>query len=153
MPELIRKVINFLEAQGVVLLTTIDEKGFPHSSCKGIVKIEETGRVYLLDAYRGTTFRNLKRNPRACLSAFNEHKFRGYSLKGRARPVRGDELSKGTLKLWEKKITARLTDRLLSNVRGQKGHRGHPEALLPEPKYMIVFEVESLIDLTPPNLK
>ena len=53
MPELIREIINFLEAQGVVLLTTIDEKGFPHSSCKGIVKIEETGRVYLLDAYRG----------------------------------------------------------------------------------------------------
>jgi uncharacterized pyridoxamine 5'-phosphate oxidase family protein len=153
MPELIREIINFLEAQGVVLLTTIDEKGFPHSSCKGIVKIEEAGYVYLLDAYHGATFRNLKRNPRASISAFNEHKFRGYSLKGKARPIRGDELDEGTLNLWKKKIAARLTDRLLSNVREQKGHRGHPEALLPEPKYMIVFEVESLIDLTPPNLK
>lgn len=29
----------------------------------------------------------------------------------------------------------------------------HPEALLPKPEYMIVMEVEEIIDLTPKHLK
>lgn len=134
-------------------VTTIDSKGFPHASCKGMIKIEGTGRVYLLDAYHGRTFKNLKQNPSASVTAFDEHKFRGFCLKGKARLIHEDELTESIVKSWEERISGRLTQRLLKNIREEKGHRGHPEASLPKPKYMIVLDTEEVVDLTPAHLK
>lgn len=146
-------IINFLENQGCVVLTTIDAKGYPHASCKGMIKTEESRRIYLLDAYHGRTFRNLKINPYASVTVFDEHRFKGFCLKGRARLIHEDELTADIIKSWEKRIAARLTQRLLKNIREDKGHKGHPEASLPKPKYMIVLEVSEVVDLTPSHLK
>ena len=44
-------IIHFFQDQGCVLLTTIGKDGLPHASCKGIVRIDENGLIYLLDAY------------------------------------------------------------------------------------------------------
>jgi uncharacterized pyridoxamine 5'-phosphate oxidase family protein len=153
MQRLNSSVVNFFQNQGCVVVTTIDKNSFPHSACKGIVKIEESGRVFLLDAYRGKTFNNLKLNPHASITAFDEHKFNGYTLKGSARLIHKDELDKEIIKSWEARITGRLTERLLNNIHEEKGHKGHPEALLPKPQYMIVLEVSEVIDLTPSHLK
>jgi len=153
MVKLNRDIINLFENQGCVIVATIDSNSMPHTSCKGMIKIEETGRVYLLDAYHGQTFKNLKQNPSASVTAFNEHKFQGFCLKGKARLIHKDELTQSMVKSWEDRITGRLTQRLLKNIREGKGHRGHPEASLPKPKYMIVLEVEEVIDLTPSHLK
>jgi predicted pyridoxine 5'-phosphate oxidase superfamily flavin-nucleotide-binding protein len=153
MRQLNQDIIQFFQAQGCVLVTTIDKDGSPHASCKGIVKIEIDGRVYLLDAYRGQTFQNLKSNPLASITAFNEHKFNGYCLKGRARLIHREELDSEIIKSWDERVTGRLTQRLLKNIHEGKGHRSHPEALLPKPQYMIVLEVSEIIDLTPAHLK
>jgi len=135
------------------MVTTIDVKGFPHNSCKGIVKIDRRGRVYLLDLYRSVTFRNLKSNPKISITAINEHKFVGYSLKGMAKIITFEEISPEILKAWEDRITSRLTQRLLKNIREEKGHPRHPEVLLPRPQYMIAMEVLGVVDLTPHHLK
>jgi len=148
-----REIKNFFENQGCVVITTIDSKGFPHASCKGMIKIEESGRAYFLDAYHGQTFRNLKNNSSASATAFDEHKFKGFCLKGRARLIHEEELTENIVKSWEDRITGRLTQRLIKNIREEKGHKGHPEASLPKPKYMIVLEVEEAVDLTPAHLK
>jgi len=135
------------------VLSTIDEKGYPHASCKGMVKMEESGDIYLLDAYHGKTFQNLKSNFSASVTAFNEHKFRGYCLKGKAKLAEDNKLTPDILKAWEKRVSGRLTQRLLKNIREEKGHKGHPEALLPKPKYMIIFKVREIVDLAPGHLK
>lgn len=153
MLKLNRDIINFFEDQGCVLLATVDRGGYPHTSCKGLVKIEEPASVFLLDAYHSATFRNLKNNPSASVTAFNEHKFKGYCLKGKARVADTNELTPDILKAWEKKVSGRLTQRLLKNIREERGHKGHPEALLPKPKYMIIFKVGEIIDLAPAHLK
>jgi len=153
MSKLTREIINFFENQGCVVLTTIDHRGFPHTSCKGMVKLGESGQVYLLDAYHGQTFKNLEKNSFASVTAFDEHKFKGFCLKGRARLIHEDELTESIVKSWEERITNRLTQRLLKNIREGKGHKGHPEASLPRPKYMIVLEIEEVVDLTPAHLK
>jgi len=147
-------VIQFLQEQGCVVVSSIDSKGFPHSSCKGIVKIDKSGRIYLLDAYRGKTFQNLKINPYASITSFDEDKFIGYCLKGRARILSKEELDAQIIRAWEDRIASRLTQRLLKNIRGgTKAHSAHPEALLPEPEHMIVIDVEEVVDLTPYHLK
>lgn len=151
--KLTESVIQFFEEQGCVALSTIDKYGFPHSACKGIVKIEPDGLIYILDLYRGRTFQNLKRHSHVCITAFDEHKFRGYCLKGKAKMMPDGKLQSQILKAWEDRVTSRLTRRLLKNIHEEKGHSGHPELLLPKPEYLIVMDVEEIVDLAPPRLK
>ncbi len=146
-------VKRFLLAQHFTIVSTIGSDGIPHSSCKGIVKINPDGTIYLLDLYMGQTYENLTINPSISLSAVDEHKFRGYCLKGTAEIVSSDKLKPDIIKAWEQKITSRITQRILKNIRGETGHPKHPEAQLPRPKYLIAMTVKEVIDLTPPPLR
>ena len=57
------------------------------------------------------------------------------------------------MEAWEKKIAGRISQRILKNVEGTKGHPKHPETLFPMPEYAIEMTVESVVDLTPHALK
>jgi len=117
------------------------------------VKIYSKGQVYLMDLYKERTFRNLERNPNISLTAVDEHKFKGYCLKGKAEIVEMDKLKSDILKAWEDKIASRITHRVLKNISGEKGHSHHPEVQLPTPEYMISIKVDEIVDLTPHKLK
>jgi general stress protein 26 len=145
-------VINFLGTQGFVIVSSIDQNGFPHNSCKDIVKIEPEGKIYLIDVYHGVTTKNITLNQQVSISAVDEHKFIGYCLKGKARMME-DKISQEIIKAWEDNITSRLARRLLRNLVQDQGQRHHPEASLPFPKQLIVLEVEEIVDLAPHHLK
>lgn len=145
--------IYFLKKQAYAIVSTIDVNGTIHSACKGLLKIIPEGQIYLLDLYMGRTYRNLKKNPVISLTCVDEHSFSGYSLKGRAEIVPKESLEPSLIRAWDEAIVNRVTSRVLKNVRGEKGHRLHPEALLPNPKYMIRVKVEEVRDLTPKHLK
>ncbi|MFH1640762.1 MAG: pyridoxamine 5'-phosphate oxidase family protein [Candidatus Omnitrophota bacterium] len=148
------EVIYFFQSQGYVIVSTVDKDGSPHNSCKGIVKINKAeGAVYLLDLYKARTYENLKNNKKISLTAVDEHHFKGYCLKGRARLINSDNMASDILRDWQDKITGRLTKRILKNIREEKGHASHPEVLLPQPKYIIEIKVREIVDLTPHNLK
>lgn len=153
MRRLAEEIVQFLLNQGFVVVSTLDKDGNLHSSCKGIVKIEPAGLVYLLDLYRGRTHDNLKRNPHISITAVDEHKFMGYCLKGKAKILPESELKSQIIKAWEDRIILRVTRRILKNLREEKGHPRHPEALLPQPQYLIIAKVEEIIDLTSHHIK
>jgi uncharacterized pyridoxamine 5'-phosphate oxidase family protein len=153
MAALSEGLIRFFHRQNYTIITTIDEKGFPHNSCKGIVDIKPEGRIYLLDLYKEKTYSNLQNNVNISVTAVDEHKFIGYSLKGKAHIVERGKIENRIVKLWEDKITKRLSNRLLKNIKGEKGHSSHPEALLPKPEYLIEIDVDEIIDLTPHHIK
>ncbi|MFH1441477.1 MAG: pyridoxamine 5'-phosphate oxidase family protein [Candidatus Omnitrophota bacterium] len=146
-------VVKFFQEQNFVIVSTIDKKGFPHSSCKGIVKIDKNGNLYLLDVYFRETHGNLIKNPKISITAVNEHSFKGYCLKGSAKILDKSKLNPEIIESWENKISGRAAQRLLKNVREEKSHLSHPEVLLPKPEYMIAMEVEEIVDLTPLHLK
>lgn len=146
-------VIEFLRTQGFVIVSSIDENGFPHSSCKDIVNIDPNGKVYLIDAYSGETAENIKRNPQINICAVDEHKFMGYCLKGRATVMPDGQISQEFIKSWEDNITSRLAKRLLLNLAKGKSRAHHPEASLPRPKHLITITVEGVVDLTPHYLR
>jgi len=146
-------VTEFLRIQGFVIVSSIDKNGFPHSSCKDIVKIDSSGKIYLIDVYYGLTAENIKHNPRVSISAIDEHKFMGYCLKGIAKVMSDDEISQEFIKSWEDNITSRLTKRLLNNLAQEKVRGHHPEASLPRPKYLIAIAVEEIVDLAPHYLR
>ena len=140
---------QFLKRQNFVIVMTIDEKGRPHASCKDIVKIEENGRIYLLDLYKAKTFENLRRNSALSITAVDEHSFKGFCLKGTAQEIFDKRLNFDIMELWDKKIASRATHRVIKNIRGEKGHSAHPETQLPRPKYIILMEVDEVVNLTP----
>ena len=146
-------VIRFFQHQPYTIVTTIGKNGCPHNSCKGIVDIEKGGRVYLLDLYKAETYENLKQNPHINITAVDEHKFMGYCIKGIARIEKREKLKSHVVKSWEDRITKRIPQRLLKNMRGGKGHPRHPEALLPGPEYLIIVEVKKVVDLTPHHIR
>jgi len=145
--------LQFIQDQGCVVVASIDEHGFPHSACKGIVEITHDGRIFLFDLYRQITHQNILRNPKISITVFDEHKFKGFCLKGNARIVHESDIDTRLTQAWEDRIAGRLTQRLLKNVREEKGAAHHPEALLPKPEYLIVMEVEEIINLTPHHLR
>jgi uncharacterized pyridoxamine 5'-phosphate oxidase family protein len=153
MQRLADGIIHFFQEQGFAIVSTIDGNGGPHNSCKGIVKINQNGLIYLFDLYKGKTYKNLKINPRMSISAVDEHKFIGYCLKGRAKIVKTDKLKPHILSAWDKKITSRISRRVIKNIQGEKGHPRHPEALLPKPEYMVVMKVKEVVNLTPHHVK
>jgi len=153
MKRLPDEVVHFFQNQGFVIVSTVGKDGLPHCSCKGLVKIKQSGQIYVVDLYRGRTYQNLKQNPAMSLTAIDEHKFIGYCLKGKAEILLQERLQPEIIKAWEDGITGRLTRRLLKNIRDEKGHPRHPEILLPKPEYMICLDVEEIVDLTPHQLK
>jgi len=153
MKKIPAEIIDFLRAQSFVIISSIDQAGFPHSSCKAIIKIDPAGRILLMDVYRGATCENIKRNPQISISAVDDHKFMGYCLKGRGEIMSDDSISQEIIKIWEDNITSRLVKRLVRNVSGDKGHGHHPEASLPHPKHIIAVEVGEIVDLAPYHLR
>ncbi|MDD5477445.1 MAG: pyridoxamine 5'-phosphate oxidase family protein [Candidatus Omnitrophica bacterium] len=146
-------VIDFLRAQSFVVISSVDKAGFPHSSCKAIIKIDQAGKIFLMDVYHGATCENIKRNPQISISAVDDHKFMGYCLKGKGEIIFDDNVSQEMIKIWEDNITSRLAKRLLRNLSGDRGHGHHPEASLPHPKHIIAIEVEEIVDLAPYHLR
>jgi len=153
MQVLSNEIIQFFQKQSFTIISTLDKNGSLHNACKGIVKINKDGKVYLLDLYSGRTYENLKRNANISITAVDEHRFKGYCLKGKAKIIAGNQLAPQIITAWEARIASRLTQRLLKNIHEERGHPRHPEVLLPKPEYMIAVEVEEIIDLTPQHLK
>jgi general stress protein 26 len=147
------EIIHFLRHENYTVVATVDREGSIHTSCKGIIDIDKKGRIYLLDLYKQRTYQNLKANNNISLTVVNEHKFKGYCLKGKAKIIEKLNITPELLKAWEKRIAARLTHRILKNIKGEKGHLKHPESLLPKPEYLIELDVEKIVDLTPHKLK
>lgn len=145
-------VVRFLQQHHVMIVTTIDKTGLPHNSCKGLVDIS-ANRIYLLDLYRAHTWVNLKHNGHIAVTVIDEHKFRGYCIKGKAKIIKKSQLKPKIIKAWEKKIAQRITKRILKNISADGAHQHHPEVFLPEPEYMIVMEPQSVVDLTPHKIK
>ena len=151
--EIPHEVARLFTAQHFAIVATVGKDGTPHAACKGIVKMEAEGRVYLLDLYSGTTSRNLERNPRMSITAVDEDHFAGYCLKGTARLAEADEMDPALIEEWRGRISRRITPRIIKSIRGEKPHPRHPEALLPVPKRLIVLEVDGIVDLTPGHMK
>jgi len=149
MKKIAEEIVDFLDKQNFVIVSTIDNKGFPHTSCKGIIKIDKRGRITLIDLYRGKTLENIKQNPYISITAVDEHKFQGYCLKGKGEIL---PLKKDVSADWGDIISKRITQRLLKNIRGEKGHPSHPEVSLPSPKYLIEIEIKEIVNLKPPHI-
>jgi len=146
-------VKNFLEKQHFVIVSTLDDKGNIHTSAKGIIQVESRGKIFLLDIYKGRTYRNIRLNPNVTVTAIDERRFRGYSVEGKARILREDNLPKKALDTWHEKLARRIARRVISHVKEGREEKKIPEASFPFPKYIIDVTVDSITDLAPREVK
>ncbi len=142
------EIISFLRRQSYIIFSTVDEEGRPHTVAKGIVDIGEDGVIYLLDLYMGKTYDNLRRNENASVTAIDEHAFIGYTLKGTASILEQDGLEEAVKEKWRKLLRSRITKRIIDNVRSEIGGNPPHEARMPGPKYVIIFQVEEVVNLS-----
>ena len=146
MEKIPEDAVSLFGRQSFAIVSTIDEGGWPHNSCKGVLKVEK-GRVYLVDLYVSETYRNLGRDPRMSVTVVDEAWFKGYCLKGKGRIVKREDLSPEIREACAKKRIGRIADRMIKNLHQEPGHPARPEVSFPEPKYLIVLEVEKVVDL------
>ena len=143
------EIIRFLKSHSFALVSTVDKRGRPNTSPKGIVEIEEGGYVYLMDLYHGRTRRNLQCNPHISVIAIDEERFRGWQLRGTAEIVTAGPEFEAHLPAWERLSIRRTTDRLLRNIGKGVKTPHHFEVHFPTPKYLIKVKVDEIIDLAP----
>jgi len=153
MIELSDSVIYLLKKQGFVIVSTLDSKSAIHCAAKGIVGIEKQGKVYLIDLYRNNTFQNLKNSSTISITAVDESEFTGYTLKGKAKIIEREKIEDQIIKAWEEKVIARVSSRVIADIKKEKQESHQPEILFPQPQYLIEIELEEIFDLTPTHLK
>jgi len=147
------ELLDLLGKQTYVIVSSMDERGSIHNSCKGIVRAEPQGLVYLSDLYLRRTFENLRRDPRISITFADEHKFYGFCLKGTARLIRKEDADAQIIAEWERKLNARISQRVVRDLQGEDSGKKHPEAHFPAPQYIICVEVEEIVDLIPEHIK
>jgi len=64
-----------------------------------------------------------------------------------ARKLLKKDITPTIARAWEEKMTSRTRQRILKNIRGEKGHTNHPEIFFPDPKYLFAVEVKEVINL------
>jgi uncharacterized pyridoxamine 5'-phosphate oxidase family protein len=146
-------IISFLEKQGFVIVSTLDPGGTIHCAAKGLVAVEEKGKLYLIDLYRKTTFNNLQNNSTISITAVDEHEFIGYTLKGKAKIVEREKIKEEIIRNWEEGIIRRISSRVIKNIKRELKSLHHPESRFPHPEYLIEMEIREIVDLTPHHLK
>ena len=142
-------IVHFFKQHQFVVVATIDEKGMPHTACKDILKIDTKGVIHLLDLYKARTYNNLLRSDKISVTAVDDNAFKGYCLKGRAGIVNSSDLGRSVMTAWEKRMTERVTKRMIRNIQADKGQKHLPETYFPKPEYLIEMRVEEVINLVP----
>ncbi|MFC1808752.1 pyridoxamine 5'-phosphate oxidase family protein [Candidatus Omnitrophota bacterium] len=147
MKRIPHSLVTFLEKQHIVFVSTVNGRGEPNTVPKGICLVQPKGRIYVIDLYYGRTWRNLKRNNHITLCALDERHFRGYQFKGTGKVLKITPDHNHFVDVWHKKVSSRITHRLIENLREDKKTHHH-EAHFPPPKAIIEVEVKEIISLT-----
>ncbi len=81
---LLNKISDFLNKREFVSVASCNLEGCPNAAPKFILKVEN-GFIYLVDYTIGSTYRNLKINPRVSISLVDADSLAGYQVNGEAQ--------------------------------------------------------------------
>ena len=140
MPNILitEKLKKFLLTKEFVSAGTSDLSGQPNAVPKYIIKID-SGFIYLADYVIGTTFQNLKVNPKISLSTIDMKTLEGWQINGTVRIMaRGEQYKKLSKTMIELEVhnTAR---RIIEDVRGIQKHNFYEVSF---PKEVVILKVK-----------
>ena len=132
-----KELITLMEKKEFVSVATCDFKGRPNAVPKFVLKVE-SDRVYLVDYTIGTSWKNLKVNPRISISLIDTRTLKCYQINGSVKIIkRGKLYDKMRNEMMDKEVRL-TTQRIIDEVRGQPTHETF-EVLISDK--FIIFEV------------
>jgi len=142
---LLKKLLPFLSKGRFVSVATSSEERMPNVALKIIAKVEKNV-IYVVDHVIGTTYANLKRNPRVALGFVDEKSFTGYQLNGTATLMERGQEFEALAEEFQKIKTDFTVQRILYNVRS--GGQVPPlELALPERFAIIKIRVIEVVEV------
>lgn len=144
--DLLRNFLPFLSQGKFANVATCNEERMPNVAPKLIAKVENN-LIYLVDYVMGSTYTNLKTNPRVSLSFVDEKTLTGYQLNGAVAVLAsGAEFDKLSEEFQQIK-TNFTVERILFNVR-TGGKASHQDIVLPEKFIILKVKVFEIVEIS-----
>ena len=141
------EVRELLKNKGFVSIGTIDANGYPCVVPKFLITINNDF-IYLADYIIGSTFENIKVNPKISLSAVNENTLVRYQINGTAEIInKGLEYDKLTNELRKKELNFTI-ERVVKGIQREEKHQNF-EIAFPERFVVIRIKVKEIVKITP----
>ena len=142
---LLKRLLPFLSKGRFLNVATCNRERMPNVAPKLIAKVEKNV-LYLVDHVIGTTYANLKENPRVSLGFVDEKNFTGYQLNGTATVMERGHDFEALTEEFQKIKTDFTVQRILYNVRS--GGQAPPvELALPERFAIIKIRVIEVVEI------
>ncbi|MGE5280561.1 MAG: pyridoxamine 5'-phosphate oxidase family protein [Deltaproteobacteria bacterium] len=142
---LLKQLLPFLLGGRFVNVATCSQERMPNTAPKIIAKVDKNV-IYLVDHVIGTTYANLKENPRVSLGLVDEKNLTGYQLNGTATVMERGRDFEVLAEEFQKIKTDFTVQRILYNVRS--GRQAPPvELALPERFAIIKIHVIEVVEI------
>lgn len=134
-----RDIAVLIKDMEFISVATCDHRGRPNAAPKFLLKYED-GYIYLVDYTIGTTWKNLKVNPRISMSFMDPATLTGYQINGFVQIIdKGPLYEKLRKEMMDKAV--RLTARhIVEHVRGTASHEALEVAIREK---FIIFKVRA----------
>ena len=140
-----KELSDLLEKREFISVATCDFKGRPNAAPKFVLKVENNC-IYLVDYTIGTTWKNLKVNPRISMSLTDTRTLKGYQLNGTVKIMsRGKIYDKMRKEMMDKEVRL-TTQRIIDEVRGQPTHETF-EVLISEKFVIFEIRVDEVVEM------
>ena len=139
------ELIKLLEKLEFISVATCDFEGRPNAVPKFLLKVDKD-YVYMVDYTIGTTWKNLKINPRVSISFMDHTTLKGYQLNGKAEIItKGREYNKLCKEMLAKEIRL-TTQHIIEDVRGESMHETF-ELVITEKFVVLKIKIDEIVDI------
>lgn len=140
-----KELANLLAKREFISVATCDFKGRPNAAPKFLLKVDGN-RLYLVDYTIGTTWQNLKANPRISLSLIDIPRLRGYQINGSVKIIsKGKVYEKMHKEMTEKEIVL-TAQHIIDEIRGHAAHETF-EVLINEKFAIFEVHVDEVVEM------
>jgi len=142
-----RKISQLLENREFISVATCDFSGRPNAAPKFFLKIEDDF-IYLIDYTIGTTWENLKVNPKVSLSLINPDTLIGYRINGSVEIIDKGPEYKTLLDEFKTKEVGLSAKRVVEGMYRGKRHETF-EVSFPEHFVILRVKLENFAEIGP----
>ncbi len=140
-----KELMDLLEKREFVSVATCDFKGRPNAAPKFVLKVE-SACIYLVDYTIGTSWKNLKINPKISMSLIDTRTLKGYQLNGFVKILtRGKLYDKMRSEMMDKEVRL-TTQRIIDEVHGKPTHETF-EILISEKFIIFEVKIEEVVEM------
>jgi len=135
---LTKELISLLDKREFLSVATCGSINRPNAAPKFLLKVDKE-HIYLVDYTIGTTWQNLKVNPKLSLSFMDQNTLKGYQINGNVRMIeKGSVYKKMHKEMMDKEV--RLTAKhIIEDVRGEGKHDNYEVAIREK---FVIFDVK-----------